>query len=165
MNMKKRLAVILLGCALNTALADKAEDQRAVMDVINAFFTGMTAKDIEGMQQLMTEDGVLYGYRESIEGPTFFSLSHAAYLENLATREGTPVERIWDPRIDIHDRIAIVWTPYDFHDDGIFSHCGMNTFSLLNGAGGWKITGVVFSIQTEDCHESPLGAIEDRELQ
>jgi hypothetical protein len=158
-DMTKTLTTLILSFMVTTVFAKEAEDREAVMDVINAFFTGMTAKDIEGMRQIMTVDGILYGYRNSEKGPEVFSLTHAAYLENLASREGTPVERIWNPEIKIHDRIAVVWTPYDFHSDGVFSHCGVNTFSMLKGVDGWKITGVVFSVQTKDCAESPLGPL------
>jgi len=158
--MKKTVTTLLLSFLLNAASADETEDRQAVIDVVNAFFTGMTAKDVESMQKIMTVDGVLYGYRESAEGPNVFSITHAEYLESLAAREGTPVERIWDPQIDLHDRIAIVWTPYDFHSDGVFSHCGMNTFSMLKDADGWKIAGVVFSVRTDGCEESPLGPLE-----
>jgi hypothetical protein len=155
--MKQTLAILILGVAVTTTFADEADDREAVMSVIHSFFASMTAKDVASMQQIMTEDGILYGYRESAEGLNVFSLTHASYLENLAKHEGIPVERIWDAEIKLHDRIAIVWTPYDFHNDGVFSHCGMNTFSMLRGDDGWKITGVVFSVQTEGCAESPLG--------
>jgi hypothetical protein len=151
--------VLMLVFVLATASADETGEQVAVMRVIDAFFSGMTAKDIEGMQEIMTDDGVLYGYRDNSDGPDVVSISHADYLQNLASREGVPVERIWNPEIDIRDRIAIVWTSYDFHSDGVFSHCGVNTFSLIKGDTGWKITGVVFSMQTEDCRESPLGPL------
>ena len=155
--MKKILTSLLAVLALATALADEAEDRAAVMGVIEAFFSGMTAKDIEGMQKIMTEDGILYGYRETADGVVVFNPTHKAYLEGLAGREGIPVERIWDVEIMLHDRIAVVWTPYDFYSDGVFSHCGLNSFSLLKAGDGWKITGVVFSVQAENCDESPLG--------
>ena len=155
--MNKLLFTFIAIMAFTTAAADEAADRAAVMFVIESFFGSMTEKDITSMQKIMTEDGILYGYRESAEGLSFFNVTHAAYLEGLATRQGVPVERIWNPKIDLHDRIAIVWTPYDFHSDGVFSHCGMNTFSLLNGDDGWKITGVVFSVKTDNCEDSPLG--------
>ena len=158
--MKKLLFTFFAILALTIAAADEIKDRAAVMYVLESFFSGMTAKDITSLQKIMTEDGVLYGYRESAEGLSFFNVTHAAYLEGLATRQGVPVERIWNPKIDLHDRIAIVWAPYDFHSDGVFSHCGMNTFSLLNGDEGWKITGVVFSVRTENCEDSPLGPLE-----
>lgn len=155
--MKTTLTTLLVSLTLSTAVADEADDRAAVMDVIEAFFAGMTAKDTESMQKIMTEDGILYGYRETAEGVVVFNPTHSAYLENLAAREGIPVERIWEPEIMLHDRIAVVWTPYDFHSDGVFSHCGMNSFSMLKMDDGWKITGVVFSVQPENCEESPLG--------
>jgi hypothetical protein len=155
--VKKILVTVLSVFALTIAVADEADDRNAVMEVINAFFTGMTAKDVESMQEIMTEDGILYGYRETDDGVAVFNPTHKAYLEGLAGRENIPVERIWDVEITLHDRIAVVWTPYDFYSDGVFSHCGMNSFSLLKTGDGWKITGVVFSVQTEECGESPLG--------
>ena len=90
--MRYTLTGLILSIMLTTAFADETDDREAVMDVINAFFANMTTKDIERMQQIMTEDGVLYGYRESTEGVKVFSLTHAAYLENLAARDGVPVE-------------------------------------------------------------------------
>lgn len=162
-DMKKTLTTLLVSLMLTTAVADEADDRATVMDVIETFFAGLTAKDTDSMRQIMTEDGILYGYRETAEGLVVFNPTHAAYLENLASREGIPVERIWDVEIMLHDRIAVVWTPYDFYSDGVFSHCGMNSFSMLKTDDGWKITGVVFSVQPENCEESPLGPFKQAE--
>ena len=150
---------LLLIWLMPVAAGDEA-DRAAVMHVIDTFFAGMTAKDTASMQKVMTRDGVLYGYRDDPDNPEVFSITHADYLENLAGREGTPVERIWNPEIDIRDRIATVWTPYDFHSDGVFSHCGANRISLLKGDHGWIITGIVFSVRIANCTESPLGPLE-----
>ena len=139
------------------AHADEAADRAAVIDVIDAFFEAMTARDVERMRTLMTSDGILYGYSESADGVQVIRPTHADYLNNLATGEGIPVERYWDPEIMLYGRLATVWTPYDFHNNGQFSHCGVNNFSMLNTDNGWVITGVVFSIETENCPESPLG--------
>ena len=56
-----------------------------------------------------------------------------------------------------HDRMATVWTPYDFYLNGEFHHCGTNSFSLIRDESGWRIAGVVYSIETETCEPSPLG--------
>jgi len=149
-----------MSLALATSWADDDAGHAAVMDVIETFFAGMTAKDTEGMREIMTHDGILYGYRDGPDGPDVFRITHTEYLENLASREGVPIERIWNPEVEVRDRIAIAWTPYDFHSDGVFSHCGVNTFSLLKGTNGWKITGIVFSVQTDGCEDSPLGPLE-----
>ena len=150
------LIVAALATSLQ-AIADEAADREAVINVIDSFFESMTARDAERMRTLMTPDGIIYGYRESEEGVQIIRPTHREYLEDLANGEGRPVERYWDPQIMVSGRLATIWTPYDFHIDGQFSHCGINNFSMLKTDDGWVIAGVVFSIQTEDCPESPLG--------
>jgi hypothetical protein len=157
--MLGRIGIVVMSLALATSWADESGDREAVLEVLDFFFSAMTAKNAVAMQEVMTIDGVMYGYTDGENGPEIFSITHTDYLEGLSTHEGLPVERIWNPRVDLHDRIAIAWTPYDFHNDGVFSHCGMNTFSLLKREDGWRITGVVFSVQTEGCEESPTGTL------
>lgn len=151
------LSFLLLFGGMGTAVAD---EEAAVIALIDEFFAAMTKRDVETMRALMTVDGILYGYRETAEGVQIARPTHKAYLENLAAGEGVPVERYWDPTVMIHDRLATVWTPYDFHNDGVFSHCGINNFSLMKTDAGWVIAGVVFSIKSEGCEESPLGPFE-----
>lgn len=156
--MSASLAGLWLMLVQPTAAVWAQTDAEAeVLAVIDEFFSAMTARDVERMASLMTEDGIIYGYRETPEGLRILRPTHAAYLEGLATRESVPVERYWDPQVMVEERLATVWTPYDFHSDGVFSHCGTNNFSLLKTDDGWVITGVVFSIKTDDCAESPLG--------
>lgn len=153
------LTILGLLTAASPALADDAAD---VVAVIDKFFAAMKTRDTATMRTTMTEDGILYGYRETPDGLSISRPTHKTYLENLASGTGVPVERYWDPTVMIHERLATVWTPYDFHNDGVFSHCGLNNFSLLKTDDGWVITGVVFSIKTEGCDESPLGPIDSQ---
>jgi len=154
------LVLAILAFPLAAAVADEAEDRKAVIAVVDAFFAGMTAKDVESMRKIMTEDGMLYGYRETAEGLTVFNPTHSSYLDSLAARESVPIERYWDPTVMLHERLAVVWTPYDFYSDGFFSHCGVNSFSMLKTDDGWKITGIVFSMEPEGCEPSPLGPLQ-----
>lgn len=157
----KLIALLVLQLLLiGSTNADEMGDRNDIIAVIDSFFAGMTAKDTDSMRKIMTEDGMLYGYRETSDGLSIFNPSHIAYLESLATRENVLVERYWDPTILVHDRLAVVWTPYDLHSDGEFAHCGVNNFNLLKTDDGWKITGVVFSMEQEDCEPSPLGALQ-----
>ncbi|MDH3440112.1 MAG: nuclear transport factor 2 family protein [Gammaproteobacteria bacterium] len=155
--MNRTLLIAAALIANFQAIADAASDREAVIGIIDAFFESMTDRDVERMRTLMTPDGVLYGYRETDEGLQIIRPTHGEYLENLANGEGRPVERYWDPEIMVSGRLATIWTPYDFHVDGQFSHCGINNFSMLKTDAGWVITGVVFSIQSDNCPDSPLG--------
>ena len=153
----KSLVPVLAALAISASAAgDEAADREAVIQVVVDFFEAMTARDVERMSELMTEDGMIYGYREGEDGTTIIRRSHREYLDNLASGEGEIVERFWNPEVMVYDRLATVWTPYDFHANGEYSHCGVNNFSMMRSDERWIITGVVFSIEA-DCGPSPLG--------
>ena len=65
---------------------------------------------------------------------------------------------MWDPMVQVQDRVAMVWAPYDFHLDGEFSHCGIDVFTLLKGAEGWQVTSITYNVVREGCPPSPLGS-------
>lgn len=150
------IALALLG-NVTSVIADETSDEAELIGVVRMFFAAMTAKDVDKMRQMMTSDGILYGYREGPDGLQVIRPTHKEYLNNLAAAEGELVERFWEPEVMLHGRMAIVWTPYDLYRNGEFSHCGINNFNFLRTEDGWKITGVVFSIETNGCVESPLG--------
>ncbi len=54
-------------------------------------------------------------------------------------------------------KIANVWAEYDFHSNGKFAHCGIDTFLLLKTDEGWKIFSLTYTMETHGCKDSPLG--------
>jgi hypothetical protein len=156
----KKILLTLLFCGSLIVTSAFADEEAAVVEVVKVFFEAMTAKDVNLSSKLMTADGILYGYRETKEGLQIVRPTHASYLEGLAGRENELIERFWDPEVLLHDRMAVVWTPYDLYIDGEFSHCGIDNFSLLKMEEGWKITGIVFSMEAENCAASPLGPLQ-----
>jgi len=158
--MQKIFSIFSLLALTLPTWADEVENRAAIIQLIDNFFAAMTARDVDKMQTLMTVDGIIYGYRETPDGLQVVRLTHAAYLENLASGEARLVERYWNPEVKVYGRLATAWTPYDFHVDGKLDHCGLNNFSMLQTDDGWVITGVVFSIEHNGCDESPLGPLE-----
>jgi hypothetical protein len=71
--------------------------------------------------------------------------------------KGVSLERMWDPEVRIQGAIAAVWTRYDFHRDGKFSHCGTDAFNLVKTAEGWKIASAMWTVERTGCVPSPLG--------
>jgi hypothetical protein len=53
--------------------------------------------------------------------------------------------------IKIHNNIAMVWAPYTLSLSGKFSHCGVDVFTLLKAAEGWKIVSTVYSVEPDGC--------------
>ena len=155
-----KILLALLSCGPLFVSGAFADEETAVIEVVKVFFEAMTAKDVALSRTLMTADGVLYGYRETEAGLQIVRPTHANYLEGLAGRENELIERFWDPKVLLHDRMAVVWTPYDLYVDGEFSHCGIDSFSLLKAQEGWIITGIVFSMEADNCAPSPLGPLQ-----
>jgi len=160
--MKNSLLTLILCspmCVCSVA-ADEGEDRAAVVDMVQAFFDAMTARDTDAMKSLLTSDGIFYGYREGPDGLVVVRPTHESYANGLAEPGPLLIERFWEPTVLLHGRMAAVWTPYDLFVDGKFSHCGIDNFNFLKTDDGWKITGIVFSMEPDNCPESPLGPLQ-----
>lgn len=78
------------------------------------------------------------------------------YLDSLAKHKEAFRERIWNAQVMVQGDIALVWAPYDFHLDGKLSHCGIDSFSMVRTANGWRVAGVSYIVQKVGCAPSPL---------
>lgn len=133
-------------------------DRAAVLATVDAFFRTMTARDVEGARAVLEPEGRFFSVRTAADGSrTVRSFTNGSYLDGLAEGTVVQVERIWDPQVRVHGDVANVWAPYDFHRDGAFSHCGVDSFDLVRTGVGWKITGGVYTVEPEGCEPSPLG--------
>jgi hypothetical protein len=136
------------------ALADGGETPTAAVET---FFEAMASNDWTLADSVMYDDAVLYGYRVQDGVVLLNQMTASQYLESMSSRTDRLLERIWDVQVLEADRLATVWTPYDFWLNGEFHHCGTNSFSLIRRDDGWLIAGVVYSVLVDDCEPSPLG--------
>ena len=150
------ILTLLLVLLADPVLAESPEP----LDAVTTFFDAMSTNDANLAASVMIEDGVIYGYVETSEGFRLIRTTTEQFLEGMRNRSDAALERIWDVKVLVHDRLAIAWTPYDFFLNGEFHHCGVNNFNLIRTDDGWKIAGVTYSIEVESCEESPLGAPE-----
>jgi hypothetical protein len=143
-----------------TQETDRAAARNAVLATVETFFSTMTAKDPQGAARVLEPDGRFFSVRYAPSGERILrSFTNRSYLEELGSGARLQVERMWDPEVRIHGDVANVWAPYDFHIDGARSHCGVDSFDLIRTADGWRITGGVYTVETEGCPPSPLGGI------
>lgn len=146
--------LMFAGCLFGPA-ADALADPAAAVET---FFAGMAQNDWQLAASVLIDDAVLYGYRVDDAGKLVLSrLTASEYVELMSARDDRRLERIWDIEVLQHDRLATVWTPYDFYLNGEFSHCGRNSFSLIREDSGWRIASVTYSMLTDSCEASPLG--------
>ncbi len=151
----RRLALFtLLAASPTAALAQTARD--SVLAAVEKFFTTMTARDSAGAAAVMRSDGVAHSIRYGPDSVTIRTSPNAGYLATVARRGGL-LERMWNPTVMIHRDLATVWTPYDFHIDGKFSHCGVDSFQLVREKGRWRVLSVAYTVEPTGCAPSPLG--------
>jgi hypothetical protein len=65
--------------------------------------------------------------------------------------KGAADERIHIDGVRIDGPLALVWAPYSFYLKGSFNHCGLDTFSLIRTAKGWKIQYVIYTGRKDAC--------------
>jgi hypothetical protein len=150
------LALLIL-ISFSSCVHTPSEEEKEVIAVVQQFFDAMAARDSAAAHAVLMPEGRYFSIHE--EGSEVFigGQTHLEFCKGLASSENDFLERMWDQKVLIHGRIAVLWTPYDFHRNGEFSHCGVDAFSLLKTSEGWKIAGTVFTREKTGCEESPLG--------
>jgi Putative lumazine-binding len=150
--MPEPMALILFLVAAQPA--PKPEDR--VLATVQQFFDSMAARDVEKAREVLVPEGRFFNIRDE-GGEVLRGFSNQEYLDGLASRKEEVLERMWEPEVRIEGGIGSVWTRYDFHRDGAFSHCGVDSFDLVRVDGRWRIAGGIYTVERENCPESPLG--------
>jgi len=155
-----RLTHVVL-IALFTAPCSFAQPSHApLLGTLDRFFTAMTERDSAAMAATLLRGGTLQVVSEDGSRPVR-NVPFSEYLSSLRSGKGRLMERYWDPVVRVDGTIATITTPYDFHIDGAFSHCGVDVFTLVRDSSSWLIANVAFTRQTEGCAPSPLGPLRD----
>jgi hypothetical protein len=156
------LAILMTGTAgqLTAGAAGQtpspATDRADVIAAVQGFFDSMARRDAALAARVFMPAARLYAVTE---GPTRTVRVSTVeeFISGLTTGTGALLERMWDPEVRVHGGIATLWTRYDFHRAGVFSHCGVDAFDLVKTADGWKIAGASYTIERTGCTPSPLG--------
>lgn len=124
--------------------SERAEIVGALQRVFDALDTG----DAELLRSVMHPDVVMHFAETNAEGETSFGTST---LDGLASRIQSGgarlIERMWEPVVSTTGSLAMIWTPYDFYVGADFSHCGVDTATLVEGDDGWQIVALSWTRQ------------------
>jgi hypothetical protein len=132
-------------------------EEQSVIAVVEQFFKALETRDADLAQKILMTEGIVYSVREEGGEKSIRATTHEQIINSFSSATENMLERMWDPKILIHKEIAVVWTKYDFHREGKFSHCGVDAFNLIKTQEGWKISGIFYTVEKEGCEESPLG--------
>ncbi|MDP9079767.1 MAG: nuclear transport factor 2 family protein [Bacteroidota bacterium] len=150
--MKKLLpAIILLLISISTFAQQSATD--GVKQSINTMFDAMRKGDSTLLKSVFAKEMVLQSVSTGKDGKSAISTDSA---NDFAKIIGTPHTGVYDERIvygdiKIDGDLASVWAPYKFYLGDKFSHCGVDVFSLMKTANGWKIIYIVDTRRKDNC--------------
>ncbi|HJO02363.1 MAG TPA: nuclear transport factor 2 family protein [Acidobacteriota bacterium] len=159
----KRLAMSglcsILGAVLvvSPASAQQAGSERALVQAVaEAALQAISDEDMIAFTDLMVDDAITVSIAER-DGEVRYSVRSRA--ESRASKPQTDIlERGFDPEISISGPVATVWLPYDLYVDGEWSHCGVDTFTLVRTDAGWRIASMAWSVeQPPACQPHPDG--------
>ncbi len=145
-----------LAAAPVTAQDELGPEAEAALAVVEALFDGMRAKDADAMAELFADGARLVTTGEGQDGAPRIAVQEiSGWLDAVRGAEAYLDERIWDPVVQVSDRLATVWVKYALYVDERFSHCGVDAFSLVKSAAGWRVIQVVDTRRREDCWHPP----------
>jgi hypothetical protein len=149
--MKFIFLFVLIFCTTSALLAQTAgTDKQLVLDQVRQFFIALEKQDSVTFRNLHTSDARLYWVtrtKDSIRTGSRASFDFPFDPKFVIT------ERMQEEKVktEIHGDIAMVWAPYDLWANNVFSHCGIDVFTLLRTPQGWKIANCTFTMEKEGC--------------
>jgi len=155
--MHKFLILFFLFISCNTVFSQKEIDEnqknakQAVLDFFEGFHKGDT---VQIGKTIISKDMVLQTVFKTKEGKVKTNTTTIAkFLEAIHNRPKDQkwLEKLLDFKIDANDRIAQIWTPYEFYVNDKFSHCGVNIFQLFNDGSTWRIMAIADTRKREGC--------------
>ncbi len=149
----QKLPAVLLAISFLSAACGASEDQSPTA-AVQRLFDAMSAHDADAARALFLPEAMLFSVRPD---GTAIATPHEKWVEHLGASKDAWLERIWNTKQLEHGPVAVVWANFDFHLNGKFSHCGIDSFNLLKTAAGWKVAAVADTRETSGCSPSPLG--------
>ena len=155
--------LLILAVALSYSIISfsQSDDRALILETVQKFFDSIEFRDRQLLESILVPNSLNISARELDDGEAQLNVMSYDEVVTALTRPGRNAkERSWDETVLIQGNIAVVWTPYDFHVDGEFSHCGIDSFQLIKQDGQWLISNSSWTLETENCPASPLGPID-----
>jgi hypothetical protein len=151
-------SVAVAAAASTPPNAASAAERSAVLAVVQKFFDAMATRDGEALRSTSMPSFQYHAVRSDAKGTAVTRRTLDEFVPRIVESKEQILERMWDATVLVHDRIAMVWAPYDFHRDGKFSHSGIDVFTVARTDAGWKILDLAFTVEPSVPSQHPGGA-------
>jgi hypothetical protein len=141
--------------AQSASSGDPAERSRALA-IADSALAAITRGDAAALDALMY-DGAISASVRHVNGQSVMRMRTRSATVPSPPISGI-IERGFDPVVQVSGGVALVWYPYDLYQAGNWSHCGVDTFSMLRHEGRWRIVTMTWSVeQPPACRTHPSG--------
>jgi len=150
--MRRLLLISLSICVL--ALGGGASNEKDATATVQRLFDAMATHNAAAARAVFMPGAELVAVR------TYGEISKSTgeeFVSHVGAAKDDWLERMWNPKVLIRSGLAVVWADYDFHLNGRFSHCGVDSVTLVKTSGEWKISGIAYTTEKSGCGPSPLG--------
>ncbi len=150
--MKKIVFVFLFFISARGYAQQNTEaEKKDILSKVNLFFKALEIKDTFLYKTLVYPNAQIWAIRPQQDTLKTAMRSFSDDFKRLAAMEPVIEEKSMSSEIKIHNNIAVAWVPYTLSLSGKFSHCGVDVFTLLRTAEGWKIVSTVYSVEPDGC--------------
>ncbi len=163
MTQKTGITLLLLTYSLlapTHASSQESAEREAVLSTVDQFFTAMTERNGNKLRALTVPGSLSIWAANPPESKELNFINYSQMISRFSGEGPELIERYWNPTVMIEGNIALFWAPYDFHIDGNFSHCGIDSFQLVKRDGNWLLSNLSWTRQFENCEPSPLGPLD-----
>ena len=147
-------SVIYLILLISSTVFSQTEEQKQVKRTIDTFFEGFHKGDTIILKFTLAEEVILQTAYKNKEGKSILVNDEKRKLiDAIGNRPDNQKweERLLDYNIQVDGNMANAWTPYEFWYNGVFSHCGVNSFQLFNDNDKWKIIYMIDTRRRANC--------------
>ncbi len=152
-----RHSLVLFVCltlhfASNAQQISPADSTAAVQPIVQ-LFEALKTSDTVKLSSCFTDAAMLQSISKSPAGQIKISTETLKdFTAVMATiTPGDADERYQITRLHTDGTLATAWVPYHFYYKGNFSHCGTNSFQLINTGQGWKILSITDTRRKQSC--------------
>ena len=146
-------AIFCLWFSTSCSEPEHNPEEQSIIDTVERFFSALETRSTDLAHEVLLHEGVSFSVRSEDGDSQIRSLPHLQMIDSLSSPGEKMRERMREPKILLHKGIAVLWTRYDFHRGEKYSHCGVDAFNLIKTSQGWKISGIIYTIEKEGCND------------
>ena len=154
LKMKKFIPILSLFILQSSFIsAQFATD--SVKLTITQLYEAMIESDGVKLKNCFTDSAFLQTITQDKDGKDIVKNEEvAAFVKKISSiQKGIADERIVFGVVKVDGPLAIVWAPYKFFRNGVYSHCGVNSFQLVRLNNQWKIQYLIDTRRKGNCAE------------